>query len=107
MEPVMVQTRGKTPRHESVISLFLLAVLIPTEIILGIEERGLIILFNVTLLITFIMTIWRIRAYIVKSATAMDLSANKYLLSTLFHPLAIFFVWIHSFSLIRKFRDLN
>lgn len=87
--------------------LFLFAVLIPIEMLLGIEERGLIILFNVALLITFIMTIWRIRAYIVKSATAMDLSAHKYLLSTLFHPLAIFFIWIHSISLMRKFRDIN
>lgn len=118
-----------------------------------IAQSGYAILFNVSLLITFIMTLWRIRAYLVKAALVMDLSADgapracprsletrlrplgfgevrpalpseatsrpeqktsrssaqadKILSSTLGKPSGIFFVWIHSFLIIRKFNQQN
>ncbi|HNV87154.1 MAG TPA: hypothetical protein PKL97_09380 [Candidatus Omnitrophota bacterium] len=85
----------------------LLAVFIPAEVSLGIAESGRAVLFNVSLLITFILTLWRIRVYLVKAATVMDLSANKILRSTLSSPLGIFFVWFHSVTLVRKFKRQN
>ena len=63
--------------------------------------------FNVLFLIGFILTLWRVRTYITKTAQAMDLSGKKYLLTTLFHPIGIFFVWIHSFKLIKMFKNTN
>jgi len=60
---------------------------------------------NVACLIGFIITLWRIRTYIAKTAIAMDLSGEKYFFSTLFSPAAVFFVWIHAFALIRKFNQ--
>jgi hypothetical protein len=60
---------------------------------------------NVACLIGFIITLWRIRTYIAKTAIAMDLSGEKYFFSTLFSPVAMFFVWIHAFALIRKFNQ--
>lgn len=85
----------------------LLMIAIPLEEWLGIAQNGYAILFNVSLLITFIMTLWRIRAYLVKAAMVMDLSANKILSQTLGSPLGIFFVWIHSFLMIKKFKQQN
>ena len=84
-------------------SLCLLLIIVPVEAYLNVPARYYVVLPNVALLITFIMTIWRIRAYIVKVATSMDLHATGFLLSTLFHPFAIFMVWAHSISLIRQF----
>lgn len=63
--------------------------------------------FNVLFLIGFILTLWRVRAYITKTAIAMDLSGKKYLLTTLFHPASVFFVWINSFKLIKMFKNTN
>jgi len=85
-------------------SLFLLICLILMEVLLGIETSGKIVLINITLLVTTIMTFWRIRAYIVKSAKVMNLPANKYFFSTLFHPLGLVFVWVHAINLIKKYR---
>lgn|GEM_PF-6540501 len=85
--------------------LSLLILLIPMEESLGLAENGPVIFFNVSLLITFIMTLWRIRAYLVKSATVMDLSPNKVLSSTLSNPFGVFFVWIHSILIIKKFNQ--
>jgi hypothetical protein len=84
-------------------SLFLLITIVPVEAYLNVTARYYVVLPNVALLITFIMTIWRIRAYIVKVATSLDFHATGFLVSTLFHPLAIFMVWIHSFFLIKEF----
>lgn len=83
----------------------LLILCILSEEAMGVANHGGAILLNVSLLVTFIMTLWRIRFYLVKAALVMDLSANKILSSTLSSPLGIFFVWIHSFLLIRKFRQ--
>jgi hypothetical protein len=83
----------------------LLAILIPIEVMLGVAERGPAILINVSLLITFIMTLWKIRIYLAKAAKVMDLPANKILLSTLSNPLAVFFVWVHSIMVIKKFNQ--
>jgi len=84
---------------------FLLTILISIERSLNVDENGWAILLNVFLLIVFIMTLWKIRAYLAKSAKAMDLSGNKYLLSTLFSPFGIFFVYINSIVLIWKFKQ--
>jgi hypothetical protein len=59
--------------------------------------------FNVFFLIGFILTLWRARAYIVKTAIAMELSGKKYFLETLFHPMSVFFVWFNSFKLIKMY----
>jgi hypothetical protein len=76
--------------------LLVLAVLLPVEFLLGIGENGLIVLINVSLLIAFIMTSWKMRNYMVKSAKLMDL----------FSTLLVFpFIYWHSFSLIRKFKE--
>ncbi|MDD4894538.1 MAG: hypothetical protein PHW54_04405 [Candidatus Omnitrophica bacterium] len=82
--------------------LLVLAALLPIEFLLGIGENGLIVLLNVSLLVAFIMTLWRMRNYMVKSAKLMDLPAKKYLFSTL----SVFpFIYWHSFSLIKKFKE--
>ena len=86
---------------------FLLIVLILIEQAAGTAESGRAILLNVALLITFIMTLWRIRMYLIRAASLMDLSPNRVLASTLFSPLGIFFVWIHSFLIVRKFDRQN
>lgn len=68
----------------------------------GKSVEGKLIPLNIICLIGFILTLWRIRAYIAKTAIAMDLPGRKYFLSTLFSPIGILFVWIHAFALIRK-----
>ncbi len=62
---------------------------------------------NILFLIGFILTLWRVRAYITKTAIAMDLSGKKYLLTTLFYPTSIFFVWINSVKLLKMFKNTN
>lgn len=69
----------------------------------GVATTGSAVLVNAALLIAFILTLWRIRFYIVKAAKAMDLPMNAYLLPTLFNPIGVFFVWTHAIALIRKF----
>ena len=83
----------------------LLIAKILTEESMGIAEKGSAILLNIALLITFIMNLWRIRAYLMKAAVVMDPSPNNILRSTLFSPWGIFFVWIHSFLIIKKFKQ--
>jgi hypothetical protein len=63
--------------------------------------------FNILFLIGFILTLWRVRAYITKTAIAMELSGEKYFLTTLFHPMSVFFVWFNSFRLIKIFKSTN
>jgi hypothetical protein len=59
-----------------------------------------LIIFNVLFLIGFIMTMWRIRAYVTKVAVVMELPTKEYFLSTLLNPIL---VWIHAFMLIKKY----
>ncbi len=85
-----------------------LAVLVPVvEAILGVKAEGPVVLLNVAFLITFIMSLWRMRAYIVKSAIAMEKSGADYFLSTLGRPSAILMVWYHSHELRKRYATLQ
>jgi hypothetical protein len=57
---------------------------------------------NIICLIGFIMTLWRVRIYITKTALAIDLPGKDYFLSTLSGPIGITLAWIHAFALIKK-----
>jgi hypothetical protein len=85
----------------------ILAVLLPIEHVSGTGEKGPVVLFNVSLLIIFIMTLWRMRNYIGKSAMLMDLSETEKekIFLTLFGVAGIFFVHRHSFYLQKKFKE--
>jgi hypothetical protein len=86
------------------IATLVLAIGIPvTEAVAGIEPQGIVILINVAFLITFIMTTWRVRNYLVKSATAMGQSGKDILVFTLGNPLAMLFLWYYSFALKKKY----
>lgn len=86
------------------IAAFVLVIAVPTiEAVAGVEPEGIVVLINGVLLITFIMTIWRVRNYLVKSAIAMDQSGEDTLTATLGNPLAILFAWYYSFALKKKY----
>ena len=86
------------------IASFVLVIGLPiTEASAGVEPEGIVVLINVALLITFIMTTWRVRNYLVKSATAMAQSGEETLASTLGNPLVMFFMWYYSFALKKKY----
>jgi hypothetical protein len=89
------------------IATFVLVIGIPvTEAAAGVEPEGIVVLVNVALLITFIVTMWRVRNYLVKSAIAMEQSGEDTLTSTLGNPLAMLFGWYYSFALKKKY-DLH
>ena len=86
------------------IASFALVIGLPiTEAVAGVEPEGIVVLINVALLITFIMTTWRVRNYLVKSATAMAQSGEDTLASTLGNPLVMFLMWYYSFALKKKY----
>ena len=71
----------------------------------GVEPNGIAVMLNVACLATFIMSLWRLRAYCVNVATAMGGSGKDVLLSTIGSPLAVFFLWRHSFALQRQYEQ--
>ncbi|OEU60755.1 MAG: hypothetical protein BBJ57_03265 [Desulfobacterales bacterium PC51MH44] len=87
-------------------SIVLLIVIIAIEGTAGVEPEGIVVLINVALLITFIITTGRVRNYQVKSAIAMEQSGEDTLTSTLGNPLAMLFMWYYSFALKKKY-DLH
>ncbi len=89
----------------NMLALLMLVVLIPLEAAMGTGTRGWPVLLNVSLLITFILTLWRIRFYLVRAVVLLDLSSNKVLASTLGSPIGVLFVWFHSILILRKFRE--
>jgi hypothetical protein len=90
------------------IAAFVLVIAVPSiEAVAGVEPEGIVVLINVVLLITFIMTIWRVRNYLVKSAIAMEQSGGDTLAATLGNPLAMLFMWYYSFALKKKYNLLR
>jgi hypothetical protein len=87
--------------------LFMTAMSVTTNIVFEKYVGERLIPLNVLFLIGFILTLWRVRAYITKAAIAMELSGRKYFLTTLFHPMSVFFVWFNSFKLIKMFKNTN
>ncbi|MBN1393194.1 MAG: hypothetical protein JW947_10385 [Sedimentisphaerales bacterium] len=87
--------------------LFMAILSVATNIVFEKNVGERLIPFNVFFLIGFILTLWRVRAYITKAAIAMELSGEKYFLTTLFHPMSVFFVWFNSFKLIKMFKSTN
>lgn len=67
----------------------------------GLEYSGWAVVLNVILLITFIITLWRMRSCLTKAAVLMGRSGEKYLLNTLFSRTAIIRVYILAFVLIK------
>lgn len=88
-------------------ALLLLIISILLESILAVEINGYLVMYNISLLIFFILTLWRIRAYIVKAAKLMNLPETKILFDTLFKSTAIIFVWRNAFLLIREYKKLS
>lgn len=86
------------------IATFVLVIGIPViEAVAGVDPEGIVVLVNVVLLITFLLTMWRVRNYLVKSAIAMEQSGGDALASTLGNPLAMLFIWYNSFALKKKY----
>jgi hypothetical protein len=75
------------------------------EALAGVEPKGIVVLVNVACLVTFILSLWRLRAYCVNVAMSLGGSGRDVLLSTLGGPSAIFFVWRHSFALQRQYQE--
>lgn len=90
------------------ITSFVLAIGIPIiKAVAGIEAEGIIDLVNVAFLITFIVTTWRVRDYLVKSAIAMQQLGEDTFISSLGNPLAMLFMWYYSFDLKKKYNLLR
>lgn len=87
--------------------LFMTMLSIATNIVFEKYVGERLIPLNVLFLIGFILTLWRVRAYITKAAIAMELSGEKYFLTTLSHPVGIFFVWFNSFKITKMFKSTN
>jgi len=60
-------------------------------------------LYNVFSVITFIITIWRVRAYVAKLAGSLDFDPNIYYYSTMVTYLGVFLVYFHSFTLLKEY----
>jgi len=92
--------------HYARISMTALAltIVVPvTEAFLEVEPTGKVVLVNVFFLITFILTLWRTRAYVVKSSIAMSQCGMQALYSTLGGPASIFFVWYNAYQVRQQY----
>ena len=63
--------------------------------------------FSFLVLITFIMTTWRVRDYLVKAAKVMGQSGEKILAATLGNPLAFIFAWYYAYDLKKKYDNFR
>lgn len=89
----------------NLISLSLAIGLPVLEALSGIKPVGIIVLVNVSFLITFILTLWRLRFYCVNVAAAMGHSGRELLLSTLGGPSKVLFLWRHAFVLRQQYEQ--
>jgi hypothetical protein len=87
----------------NIVTFVLLIGIIGTEAAMGVEPDGIVVLINVALLITFIMTTWRVRNYLLKATIAMEQSREDTFTKTLGNPFAMSFMWYYSFALIKKY----
>jgi hypothetical protein len=85
-----------------------LAILVPvSEAYLEVPPTGVVVLVNAFFLITFILTLWRTRIYVVKSCVAMSQSGREAFYSTVGSPESILFVWYNAYQVRQEYLDGN
>ncbi|PWB72523.1 hypothetical protein C3F09_06545 [candidate division GN15 bacterium] len=90
-----------------------LTIVVPvTEAYFEVEPTGPVVLVNVFFLISFIMTLWRARVYVVKSCVVLSRSGQEVLFSMLGGPASILHVWRNAYCvrqqyLQREYREMK
>jgi hypothetical protein len=95
----------------NIISLFLTVAVPACEAAFQVEPRGLVVLLNVSFLITFILSLWRLRYHLGRSRRAMEALLQQELPSRSFRSSSELLIWYDVYR-IRKYyfsrrTDLN
>jgi hypothetical protein len=85
----------------AVVGFVLFNVTIDLPVQLGLE------LFNVFLVIVFITTLWRVRAYVARLAGSLGVDPNAYYFSTMGSYLGMVLVYFHSAILLKEYSGKN
>jgi hypothetical protein len=86
------------------ISALLFVLVVPAiEALLRVEATGTVILPNVVALITFVLTLGRIRYYLVRAAGAMINAENQIALTQILNRGSIWLAWYDTYELKKEF----